>query len=161
MASVDRGDGAKSESKEKAGGGTGENADAEKGRPQLRLDSSQEEEARLWNAYNACLKTNGVEMQPRPGGGEGPAEGGEPKAAYDKCQVKMPLLPPEMDEKKNPQYLDNFRDWVRCINSKGVPVKGKPDGSGWEYAGESGKSETEVNKIANDCKVETFGGGKR
>ncbi|MGW7413714.1 hypothetical protein [Streptomyces sp. NPDC054863] len=137
-------------------------AAADSGRPQRRLDTSDEEETRMWNTYFSCLKENGVKMDtggPSVSGGavERPAEGpAEPKAAYAKCLVKMPLMAPEMDPERNPRYRDDFTEWVRCINSKGVPVKALADGSGWNYTGTPKMPPAKYHKIENDCKLEAF-----
>ncbi|MFI0978150.1 hypothetical protein ACH4SP_14275 [Streptomyces sp. NPDC021093] len=166
VASLDKGDkgdegkGADRDASEKAKSPEEAKRDAaESGRPQRRLDTSDEEEQRMWNTYNSCLKDNGVKMQQGMvvGSGETPVEGPrEPKAAYEKCLIKLPLMPPEMDPKTNPRYQDDFTEWVRCINEGGVGVKALADGSGWTYTGDLKMPGAQAHKIENDCKVKAF-----
>ncbi|MFC5724537.1 hypothetical protein ACFP1Z_30720 [Streptomyces gamaensis] len=147
----------------KSSGGAAKADDVEKGRPQLRLDTSREEESRLWNAYKSCLKQNGVKLAPAPGqggAGDGIPEVGEPKAAFDTCQGKMPLMPPELDRDKNPKYMEDYRSWIRCINKDGVLVNGMADGEGWTFAENAAKSPEQIDEISNNCQREAFGGGK-
>ncbi|MEU8887156.1 hypothetical protein [Streptomyces sp. NPDC048442] len=171
VASLDKGD--KGDKGKDAGAGEGGGASeeakspeqakrdaAESGRPQRRLDTSDEEDQRMWNTYNACLKDNGVKMRQGMvvGSGEVPEEGPpKPKAAYDKCLIKMPLMAPELDPKTNPRYQDNFTEWVRCINKNGVPVKALPGNTGWTYTAQPKMPPEQSRKVENDCKLKAFG----
>jgi hypothetical protein len=50
-----------------SGAGVSASAAAESGRPQLRLDTSEEEEARLWQVFSNCLYKHGVPGSRKPG----------------------------------------------------------------------------------------------
>ncbi|MFE7312378.1 hypothetical protein ACFU7T_04575 [Streptomyces sp. NPDC057555] len=145
-------------------------------RPQLRMDSSEEEINRLDDAYHACLQSHGVPMnteraklagakQASPVQGEGITK--KYKPAFDACLVKMPLEPPELDSKVNPHYTDDYRVYVKCINNAGMRVHMLQDehgiAIGWTYDddhGSNGLSDAEQTKIDKKCKTEAFGGKK-
>ncbi|GAB3882311.1 hypothetical protein GCM10029964_039870 [Kibdelosporangium lantanae] len=81
------------------------------------------------------------------------------KAAREKCKVRMPMQPPELDPARNPHYVDQYHDWVKCINAHGVPVtENDPPGSGWTYAGDSALSPDARDKVVDDCQMSAFGG---
>ncbi|MGO4630315.1 hypothetical protein AB4225_05130 [Streptomyces sp. 2RAF24] len=145
---------------------------ADEGRPQWRLDSTDEEINRLWDRYYGCLKTNGVRFVPaRDAKAPGPDSGDpthevvaepdkrEPKAAYDACDGTMPMMPDELDEKKNPKYREQFAAQVTCMQKKGAEVTLNPDFSGWTYATSTPKlSEKEIDDLDRACMLEAFGG---
>jgi hypothetical protein len=142
-------------------------AGGEQQRPQLRLDSSDAEVQQAWDGYHVCLKQNGHKMLSarQHAGPSGPVDGPdmnddspESKAAEDKCKGKLPLQPPEMDAKTNPKYLDDYHEWVKCMNDKGLPVvETDPPGSGWTYNGPSRNTEEQNRKIEHDCQLSAFG----
>ncbi|AWW43253.1 hypothetical protein DN051_42475 (plasmid) [Streptomyces cadmiisoli] len=81
-------------------------------RPQLRLDTSDEERARLGDAYNACLEAQGVPMATERAASAGAKQaspvqrlGPEYDDEFDACLVKLPLQPPETAPDTNPQYV--------------------------------------------------------
>ncbi|MCE7009880.1 hypothetical protein LWC34_44810 [Kibdelosporangium philippinense] len=79
------------------------------------------------------------------------------KGAVQKCQGRLPLQPPEMDEAKNPHYLDDYHEWITCMNEHGVPVEAtQPLGSGWTYSRQSTVPYDQERKIENDCKKAAF-----
>ncbi|MFI6640016.1 hypothetical protein [Streptomyces sp. NPDC050504] len=132
---------------------------SDEGRPQLRLDTSDEESNRLWQRYMRCLKDNGVEMLEINGGlAIADQYGKEPAAAYKKCEVKMPLQPPELDEDKNPRYREQWSAQVRCMQKRGMKIKEIPDG--WTYTSSDGPGvpEAEQKTIERECQKEAFGG---
>jgi hypothetical protein len=140
-------------------------------RPQLRLDSSPQEIQAAWSGYGVCLKQNGhVMLSERKHAGPAGNEAESPdmnddsppsKAAEEKCKGKLPLQPPEMDAAKNPRYVDDYHEWVKCINEHGIPVvETDPPGSGWTYNGTSKVPENQQEKIVNDCQLQAFGGGR-
>ncbi|MGC0415573.1 hypothetical protein [Embleya sp. AB8] len=126
------------------------------GRPQRRLDTSAEEEKRMWDTYEACLSSKGVDIR-QTGTVEGEIARTKKYAReFKECEVKMPLMVPEMDPKQNPKYADDMRDWVKCMNGKGMKVKVTSDG--WTFTGESSLSNEQQRKVEQDCKMEAFGG---
>ncbi|MEU5780714.1 hypothetical protein [Micromonospora lupini] len=145
------------------------------GRPQLRLDMTDEEENQLWYTYNVCLRDNGVkENKARAAAAAAAGTGtgiisldqsGEPKAAYVACANKLPLQPPELDEEKNPNYVSQWNDYVQCLRGRGLKIHSLPDGSGWTYddgvADPSGGLEgAAYDKAEKECTMEAFRGGK-
>ncbi|MGW8953880.1 hypothetical protein [Streptomyces sp. NPDC055709] len=83
----------------------------------------------------------------------------EPKAAYDTCQSKMPLMPDELNPKTNPEYKQQLAAQVACMQKQGAEVTLNTDFSGWSYASGSPKlGEAEVQKIDRACRLEAFGG---
>jgi hypothetical protein len=140
-------------------------------RPQLRLDSSDQEVEAAWNGYHVCLKQNGhVMLSERKHAGPAGNEAESPdmnddspasKAAQAKCKGKLPLQPPELDATKNPHYVDQYHEMVKCINEHGIPVvETDPPGSGWTYNGTSTVPEDQHHKIEKDCEQQAFGGGR-
>lgn len=153
--------------KEDGGGSTAAaEAGAEAGRPQLRLDTTLEEEVRMYQGYLRCLKDQGVDI-PRSGGkggedidpnslwfpGENVAE--EHPAAEKKCLSKRPLPPSELDPKKNPNYMTDYREWIECNNRRGLEVDPLPDGSGWNYK-DGGNVPENAEQIDSECRIEAF-----
>ncbi|MEW2428396.1 hypothetical protein AB0877_10320 [Micromonospora sp. NPDC047644] len=143
------------------------------GRPQLRLDSTDEEENQLWGLYNICLHDNGVKLndgRSRPGPvGDGTGlsldQSGEPKAAYVACANKLPLQPPELDPDKNPNYVSQWNDYVQCLRGRGLKIHSLPDGSGWTYDDgvadpTNGLEGAAMDKVERDCTMEIFGAKK-
>jgi hypothetical protein len=140
-------------------------------RPQLRLDSSDDEIQAAWDGYYVCLKQNGhVMLSARKHAGPAGNEIESPdmnddspasEAAEAKCKGKLPLQPPEMDAAKNPRYVDDYHEWVKCINEHGIPVvETDPPGSGWTYNGTSKVPPEQQAKIEKDCQQQAFGGGR-
>ncbi|MFK4105121.1 hypothetical protein ACI2L1_34660 [Streptomyces sp. NPDC019531] len=132
-----------------SGGSAKAGADPDAGRPQIRLDSTQEDITRLWDAFSGCMKENGAP--------NGKAEDDSP--AMKACRSKLPLNPPELDPAKNPKYSDGARAMVKCMNDHGIKsVIG--DNGLWGL--ESGNSLNAPNyaSIETDCQVKAFGGDK-
>ncbi|MFG1651171.1 hypothetical protein ACGFIE_14700 [Micromonospora sp. NPDC049275] len=143
------------------------------GRPQLRLDMTEEEEERFWYTYQVCLRDNGVkELKERSAGAAAGGkriisldQSGEPKAAYVACADKLPLQPPELDEEKNPNYAAQWNDYVQCLRGRGMKIHSLPDGSGWTYddgvADPSGGLQgAAYDKAEKECTMEAFRGKK-
>ncbi|MGC4857166.1 hypothetical protein ACLQ24_28320 [Micromonospora sp. DT4] len=146
-------------------------AAAAAGRPQLRLDMNADEQQRLWNTYNYCLRDHGVkELKERSAGapaGSGMIsldQSGEPKAAYVACADKLPLQPPELDKEKNPNYVIQRNDYVQCLRGRGMKIHLLPDGSGWTYDDvedpTGGLVGAAYDKADKECTMEAFRGKK-
>ncbi|GGK85525.1 hypothetical protein Sme01_38640 [Sphaerisporangium melleum] len=135
---------------------------AYEGRPQLRLDSTEEEVHRYRKAYADCLTEHG--SPDTPGTKMTPAEERAYEAARRACADKVPLLPPEMDPKKNPHYADAVRREVKCLQGHGfkvhlVPAQGSdPNSISWIYDSLPG-DDVDIEKIQNKCRVQAYGGG--
>lgn len=142
-----------------SGGSASPSADT--GRPQLRLDTSDAEKERLSFIYLDCLRDHGVPGGYKPGSSQwfpGGSGGSSTKdaGAYKACLSKKPLQPPELDPATNPHYLDDFREYVRCLNAGGLKVKGLPDGSGWNYDGPVTLSESEQTDLDRRCTLKAY-----
>lgn len=139
-------------------------------RPQLRMDSSEEERDKLLNAYNACLQAHGVPMNTKRAEMAGakqawPMQGEEItkkyKPAFDACLVKLPLQPPELDSAVNPHYTDQYRNFVKCLKGKGAHIHmtlnehGVANGYTYDDGGK-GISEDEETKASKVCEKEAF-----
>lgn len=143
-------------------------------RPQLRLDTSDEERDRLGDAYNACLQAHGVPMNTERAQAAGkkqapplqsPEIGRKYKAAFDACLVKLPRQPPETQPDTNPRYADDYRDYVKCLQKRGMKIhmvpdtSVYPDGLGWTFDGNTaGIPASKEPKAERDCTMEAFGG---
>lgn len=135
---------------------------AESDRPQLRLDSSDEEVDRLWAAYNACLKNNGHKMNPGRGPDAVDMEDKSPQslAANRACANTLPRQPPELDEATNPDYQDDYRDYITCLRSHGMKIHAvEPFGTGWTYDDNAttALSSDEQTTVDKNCTREAFG----
>lgn len=133
-------------------------------RPQLRLDTSDEEANRFWTAYDDCLVANGVKVlaefeQPGPAGpGRRIDQSGEPKSAYIACAGKLPLQPPELDEDLNPNYAVQWNDNVKCLRAHGLKVHVTKPGE-WTYDSSDVAIPANESEIEHDCLLEAFGNG--
>ncbi|MBB4795194.1 hypothetical protein [Streptomyces nodosus] len=144
-------------------------------RPQLRLDTSDEERQRLTDVYNACLQAHGVPMNTEraaaAGAKQAPPKQGEAdspayQAAYDACLVKLPRQPPETMPETNPRYADDYRAYVKCLQHRGMKIhlvsdtSVSPDGLGWTYDEDTTGtlSESKATEADRACSLEAFGG---
>jgi hypothetical protein len=130
-------------------------------RPQLRLDTSDEESNRLFTAYDDCLVAHGVKVnpvdQPGPAGpGRRLDQSGEPKSAYVACAAKLPQQPPELDPAINPQYAEQWNDDVRCLRKHGMKVHVTEPGS---YTYDDNTSPEVPASLEHECLLEAFGAG--
>ncbi|MEU4243326.1 hypothetical protein [Actinoplanes sp. NPDC026619] len=130
-------------------------------RPQLRLDTSDEERTRLYTAYDDCLVGHGVKVLvtiPGPNGGRRIDDSGEPKSAYLACANKLPLQPKELDEDANPNFAAQWNDHVRCLRKHGFKVHVTKPGE-WTFDVDHGGTPPNGDKIEQDCIREAFGAG--
>ncbi|KUL33751.1 hypothetical protein [Actinoplanes awajinensis] len=130
-------------------------------RPQLRLDTSDEESDRLWTIYDDCLVAHGVKAnpvdQPGPAGpGRRLDQSGEPKSAYTACQIKLPLQPPELDADLNPNFAAQWNDNVKCLRAHGLKVHVTSPGE-WTYDSSDVPIPDNQSEIEDDCLREAFG----
>ncbi|MFE3032421.1 hypothetical protein ACFXKY_12290 [Streptomyces canus] len=130
------------------------------GRPQLRLDSSEEESNRYWHLYAMCLKEHGHKMLTArgPDSVDDSDHSATAKAATKACANKLPLQPPELDQATNPHYDDDYRAYVKCLNRKGLKVTALPDNSGWTYDGNTTMNAARQSQVDKSCTLEAFRG---
>ncbi|WP_069172997.1 hypothetical protein [Streptomyces griseus] len=124
---------------------SGDGSDA--GRPQIRLDTTSEEMGRMYDAWIACMKKNGMRNK------------GEDKPDSPwvvKCQGKEPLQPAELDPARNPDFMDDSRAMVQCMNKHGFESVLVDEGWGLKDGASMNKPGYETFKT--DCQTEAFGG---
>ncbi|MFI6434340.1 hypothetical protein [Streptomyces sp. NPDC050759] len=131
-----------------AGGGSASpSADPDAGRPQIRLDSTQDEINRLFEAWTACLEEHGAEKKYKT----------DPNSPGVKaCKGKEPLDPPELDPAKNPDYDDDVRIMVKCMNEHGI--KSVVMEEGWGLEDGAGLNAPGYTESLTTCQVKAFGG---
>ncbi|WP_328665815.1 hypothetical protein OG905_01805 [Streptomyces sp. NBC_00322] len=127
-------------------------ADPDAGRPQIRLDSTQDDVNRMMDSWLACLNQHGgpdalKQYKRNPNTATGRA-----------CQSKLPLDPPELDPAKNPRYNDDVREMIQCMNGKGFKSEVSPDGHGWALVHGSDLNAPGFEKAERPCLVKAFGG---
>jgi hypothetical protein len=131
-------------------------------RPQLRLDDSPEDVDRKQTPYLACLKANGHRMLEARGplSLDQSDDSLTAKAATKKCAGKLWRIPPELDPERNPDFADDFRAEIKCLNSRGLPVKAIDEEGSWTYVGTSKLSAEKSEQVQEDCQMEAYGGKK-
>jgi len=125
--------------------------------PRRRMDMTEEEEQRLFDAHTACL----AEKDPNATG-TGPGVAGRKiynDEAWAACAKKWPLPAWEMDS-SNPTFKDNWHKNVQCLNNRGLKVIETEPGS-WTYDGQPTLPEPEQRKVQKECEQEVFGGGRK
>ena len=120
-------------------------ADPDAGHVRFRLDDSQEDENRLWDAWTRCLTDHGV-----PKGQKARANSPALKA----CESTYPLQPVEMDPAKNPRYSDGVRAMVRCMNSHGI--KSVVSDGNWAMVSGDSMGLPNYDKYRVECQVKSF-----
>jgi hypothetical protein len=129
------------------------------GRPQWRLDSTEEEVKKLWFAYYACLGEHGHKMIPERGSPDQNSHTPQDKAAEDACLHTLPLEPDELDKAKNPHFLDDYHGYMKCLTDHGVLVHAiDPFGTGWTFDdGVTQKlNDTQINQVDHQCQLQSF-----
>jgi hypothetical protein len=141
--------------------------------PRRRLDMTEAETLAMFQPYLQCLKDRGAPVENAPkqlkgGRGEAPSgdmsgmlyypsvDSAEYPAAEKACVGIRPLMPRELDPKANPEYMDDFRAEIECLEAHGVKVTGAPDGSGWTYR-DGYQPDDAAHKTERDCQLEAFG----
>jgi len=132
-------------------------------RPQLRLDTSDEERDRLFAAYDDCLVGHGVKVvavqEAAPAGAKRRLDqSGEPKSAYLACADKLPLQPRELDPDTNPKFAEQWNDNVRCLRKHGIKVHVTEPGE-WTYDDSGFVIPPNQDQIEQQCIQEAFGAG--
>lgn len=128
------------------GGSASASADPDAGRPQIRLDSTQDDVNRMWDGWTACLKEHGVDKTYKR----------HPDAPGVKaCDGKLPLDPPELDPAKNPDFDDDTRAMVKCMNEH--HIKSVVTDRGWGLVDGASLNAPNYDQIMVACQVKAFG----
>jgi len=132
----------------------------------LRLDTSDGEEARLWEEWKVCMFANGgKELTDELGIQIGTSNRmldveKSPREAHQKCQPKKPLPPVELDERTNPNYPAQWQEMVRCLRKNGLMVHADEPGS-WTYDGQDSALDADDEEALQDrCMHEVFSAEK-
>jgi len=165
--------GAPSSSATASKGGGSKQTDASSSRPQMRLDMTDEERQALIDAWDACLVKNGARYAKA---GEQAGVAGDtkivaepvPQSAKSACMNELPLMPPELDPARNPNYRDDWVANVKCLRDHGMKVHLTEDNStgdnalSWTYDDSAGAGvpETQEAQIVRACELAAFGGKK-
>ena len=131
------------------GGAASASADPDAGRPRIRLDSTNEETNRMYDAWLSCLKDHGAEEKYK-------RKPNDP--AVLACRTKEPLSPPELDPAKNPDYSDDVREMVKCM--KGHGIKALVHEGSWALETGDELNRPHYDEYEIDCQVKAFGGHK-
>ncbi|UQU63654.1 hypothetical protein COUCH_32415 [Couchioplanes caeruleus] len=135
---------------------------------QLRLDMTDDEKARFWDAYGDCLFSHGVKERSKDKDAMAPAVGtgkrlldpsGEPKAAYAACASQKPLEPVETDPDRNPNFAAQWQDNVRCLRDHGLMVHVTKPGE-WTYDSSDTPVPDNQQQLERQCMLEAFGAKK-
>lgn len=91
--------------------------------------------------------------------GEGRAAEGAPttpaaKAGAKACASKQPITPPELDPAQNPDYSDDLRVMVKCLNAHGIRATMVGD-SDYSFD-QSQPNPPHFNEIETACQVKAF-----
>ncbi|GAB6902589.1 hypothetical protein [Kineosporia succinea] len=150
-----------------ASGASANPADVEARRPQLRVDTTDAEEGRLYTVWGDCLRAKGAEMGWKDGGDgirwsfPSPEERKKWPQAFEDCATKEPILPAATDPERNPDYDNDFRAYVKCINRDSAIIKVKQISDGWTYADDYDVPDgawADFEKVDRACEIEGFGG---
>lgn len=150
---------------EQASQSTSSKASTDARRPQLRVDTTEAEKARLLTVWGKCLKGQGVPTYEKDGGKLvlTKAKPSEYAAQFAACADKEPVYPAALDPQRNPHYADDMREWVACINEKSPTLKvvqtddgPRPaDDSAYNNAGD--EAQKQFAKVQQNCQYEAFG----
>lgn len=150
-----------------SGSGQPASADPESERPHLRVDSTEAETARLMSAWGACLKRKGVPTYEKgDAGARFILTEADPKdfpQQFKACADKEPVSPAALDPARNPNYNDDMRQWVMCINRESPTIKAivtddgprVKDPSANNNASEAARQK--YDKAERECQYEAFG----
>jgi hypothetical protein len=137
--------------------------------PQLRLDSTQADVDRAYEAYYACWEEKGVPKTAAYGQKASvlmsyKLHSKKYQAAVDACADAEPRTPRELDPDKNPKYWDQLREQVRCVQAQGLRMK-IIQGTPGLFVGGKGErrdfdkvSSPRGQKIVHECEVKAFAG---
>jgi len=120
-------------------------------------NASEAETKRIVNAYYSCLQGHGVTgIGSKPNGLMAP--GNIPNTplvatAEKDCASKKPHPPWQEIPADNPNFQNDMRAWVNCMNSRGVPVTAVS--GGWNFA--SSHEPADADQIQLECEMKAFG----
>ena len=135
-------------------------------RPQLRVDTTEAEHARLSNIWVDCLHDRGVPIYQK---GAGKITWRFPQSkpednpkAWAACADKQPRIPASEDSSRNPHYAEDWHNYVKCLNRNSKVIKVVEGGPGdWTYANDDGsQADLEAfDVVDHNCELQVFGRG--
>ncbi|MFC5677878.1 hypothetical protein [Aeromicrobium endophyticum] len=148
-----------------------------KGRPQFRLDDTDQRRTAIQSAYSQCLIDHGApEIKPGDGGrggdsGSVAAAAGEgadgkpvgpfvgdpvPASASAACLSKLPVMPVELESGSNPRFHDQSLAYVACLADGGLHVTLlNDDNLDWTY--QEGRSvPDDTSQLEKSCLLSSF-----
>jgi len=128
------------------------------GRPQLRVDTTAAEQARIYGTWYSCLQSHGVVMETTHG--QLKPKGTTPASAFTACASSQPLEPPALNPDTNPDYNADLAKDINCINRQS-PAKVDPVPGGWTFASSTDPfySTAAFQQILFSCQIVGFGPG--
>ncbi len=148
--------------------GTPADAATPGGRPQFRLDDTDERRTALVNAYSQCLLDHGATRnEGREAAAAAAPEGSSgtplisvadpvPAEASAACVELLPLLPPEVEAATNPDFREQSMAYVACMKDQGLWVQLLNNSNlDWTYRADHPVPENS-DQIEQDCLVEAF-----
>jgi hypothetical protein len=149
-----------------AGGSTAKPSPSPESGAMLRIDMTEEDRERVYDSYYACLESHGVKMtrkgaelpNPPPDAPKVPAEENkENRSGYAACKDKEPYLDPLLDKTRNPQYADQTRAWMKCMNNRGIEVSGNWDDEFFSFGKRApGIDSKKYLEIYRECEMESY-----
>jgi hypothetical protein len=156
-----------------ASGGAADESGPVEGRPQLRLDDTDQRRTALQSAYSQCLIDHGArELKPGEGDrGAMSAAAGEgsdgkpvgpfvvdpvPASASAACLSRLPVMPVELEARSNPRFHEQSLAYVKCLEDGGLYVTLLDDENlDWTY--QEGHSVPEdSHRLEDDCLLTAF-----
>ena len=146
------------------------------GRPQFRLDDTDQRRTAIQSAYSQCLIDHGApEIKPGEGargaGAGAVAASGEgadgkpvgpfvgdpvPASASAACLSKLPVMPVELEARSNPRFHDQSLAYVECLADGGLHVTLLNDKNlDWTYQEGHSAPEDSV-RLEKDCLLTAF-----
>jgi hypothetical protein len=123
----------------------------------LPVNASEAEAKRIMNAYYSCLQGHGVTgIGTKPNGLMGPENIPHTPlvaTAEKDCASKKPHGPWQENPADNPNYQNDMRAWINCMNSRGVPVRAVA--GGWNFV--STHVPADESQIELECEMKAFG----
>ena len=120
-------------------------------------NASPAETKRIVNAYYSCLQEHGVTgIGSKPNGLMAPEN--IPitplvATAQKDCASKKPHPPWQELPAYNPNFQNDMRAWVNCMNSRGVAVQATSQG--WTFA--TSQEPADADQIELECEMKSFG----